>query len=251
MDGLVLEQEFLVVKSVEPGLHGDGLHEVVGFLAGETFVDEGGHDALREDDFIGYVYVFQHVVREDDEVFQDFAEAVEHVVQQNGGVREHDTLGGGVGDVALVPQGNVFVGAHHVAPEDARAPAHVLAADGIALVRHGGGAFLSFAKSLFGFAQFGSLPVANFHGHLLHSGADESQSGHVVCMSVALEHLRGDVGGVDAQLLADVVLHKRRCVGEVAHGPADLAAFHIGGGSFEAGHVALHLFVPQSPFQSQ
>ena len=52
-DGFVLGEELFVVLSFEPCLHGDGLHEVVGAFAGEALVDEGGHDALREDDLVG------------------------------------------------------------------------------------------------------------------------------------------------------------------------------------------------------
>ena len=85
-DGLVLGEKYLVVLSFKPSLHGDGLHEVVCAFAGEAFVDESGHDALCEDDFVGQVYVFQHVLWENDEVFEDIAEAVEHVVEQDGGV---------------------------------------------------------------------------------------------------------------------------------------------------------------------
>ncbi len=135
-DGFVLGEEFLVVLSFEPSLHGDGLHEVIGAFAGEAFVDEGGHDALREDDLVCQVYVFQHVLRENDEILQDVAESVEHIVEQDGGVGEHDALGGGVGDVALVPERDVLVGADHIAAEDSRAAAHILAADGVALVGH-------------------------------------------------------------------------------------------------------------------
>ena len=55
---------------------------------------------------------------------------------------------------SLVPERDVLVGADHIAAEDSRAAAHILAADGVAFVGHRGGAFLSFAKGLFGFAEF-------------------------------------------------------------------------------------------------
>ena len=200
---------------------------------------------------MGQVDVFQHVFWKNDEVLQDVAEAVEHVVEQNGGVGEHDALGGGVGDVALVPERDVLVGADHVAAEDSRAAAHVLAADGVALVRHCRGAFLTLAEGLLGLAEFRALPVAHFDGHLLHRGGDEGESAHVVGVAVALQHLRGDAGRVDAELLTDVVLHEWRGVGEVTHGTADLAALHIGGGHLETLDVAAHLLEPQRPLQTR
>ena len=250
-DGFVLCEEFFVVLSFEPGLHGDGLHEVVCAFAGEALVDEGGHDTLREDDLVGQVDVFQHVLRENDEVFEDVTEAVEHVVEEDSGVWEHDALSGGVGDVALVPERDVLVGADHVAAEDSRAAAHVLAADGVALVGHRGGSFLTLSEGLLGLAEFRTLPVAHFDGHLLHGGGDERESAHIVGVAVALQHLRGDTGGMDAELLADVVLHERWGVGEVAYSAADLAALHIGGGHLETLDVAAHLLEPQCPLQSE
>ena len=185
-DGFVLKQEFLIVEGFEPGFHGDGLHEVVGLFAGEAFVDEGGHDALCEDDFVGQVYVFQHVLREDDEVLQDVAETVEHIVEQNGGIGKHNTLGGGVGNVALVPKRDVLVGTDHVTAEDSGAAAHVLATDGVAFVGHCGGTFLSFSESFLGLAELRALPMAHLDGHLLHGGGDEREGAHVMCVTVAL-----------------------------------------------------------------
>ena len=197
-DGFVLGEEFLVVLSFKPCLHGDGLHEVVCAFAGEALVDEGGHDALREDNFVGQVDVFQHIFWENDEVLQDVAEAVEHIVEQDGGIGEHDALGGGVGDVALVPKRDVLVGADHISAEDSCASAHILAADGVAFVGHRGGTFLPFAEGLLSLAEFRALPVAHLDGHLLHGGSDERESAHVVGVAVALQHLRGDAGGMDA-----------------------------------------------------
>ena len=65
------------------------------------------------------------------------------------------------------------------------------------------------------------------------------------------QDLRGDVGGMGAELLADIVLDERGDVGEVAHGAAHLAGLDAGGSVLEALDVALHLLIPERPLEAE
>ena len=60
----------------------------------------------------------------------------EEVVGEDGGVGEDDALGGGVGDVALVPEGYVFEGDLGVGADDSGEAGDLFAGDGVALVGH-------------------------------------------------------------------------------------------------------------------
>ena len=248
---VVREQQGLVVEPLRPGLHGDGLDGIIGLLAGESLADQGVHHPLGEDDPVGPPDVPEHRLGIDRQLLQDPREAAEHVVQQLGGVGQDDALRRGMGDVAFVPEGHVLAGGGHVAAHDAGAAADVLAADRIALVRHRAGSLLPGAEGLLGLAHLRPLQVAHLEGHLLQGGGDDGERGHIEGMAVALQDLRGDVGGSDAEPLAHVVLDEGRDVGEVAHGAAHLARLDAPGGIAEPVQVALHFLVPEGPFEAE
>jgi hypothetical protein len=69
-----------------------------------------------------------------------------------------------VADVALVPEGDVFQRRHRVAAQHAREAGEAFPRDGVALVRHGAAAFLTFGR-LFSFENFGALQVAEPTAH--------------------------------------------------------------------------------------
>ena len=129
-------QERAVRNVVGPALGGVLLDQVVGVLTGHPGVNQLEQYPAGVNQAQGFVHVVLHPVREDVQVLDDLAEAVEHVVQQRRGVRQNHPFGTGVGDVAFVPEGHVFVGGHHVAPQDPGTAADVFGADWIALVRH-------------------------------------------------------------------------------------------------------------------
>ena len=66
-----------------------------------------------------------------------------------------------------MPEGNVLICSGHIAAHHAGTAADVLAADGVALVGHGAGTFLSLAEGFLHFMHFGALEVAHLHSHLL------------------------------------------------------------------------------------
>ena len=118
-------------------------------------------------------------------------------------------------------------------------------------MRHRAGALLPLAEGLFCFADFGPLQVAHFECHLLEGGSYEGKGAEIVCVPVTLQDLGGDVGGINAEMLADIVLDEGRDVGEIAHRAAHLAGFHALCRILEPFQVALHLLVPEGPFEAE
>ncbi|MNC49070.1 hypothetical protein D3C75_982200 [compost metagenome] len=150
-----------------PGLHRTRLHGIVGLLTAEAFVNQLGQDAAGERHSEGTVHVAFHILREHSQVLHDVAEAVQHIVQQHGRIRQDNPLHGGMRDVALMPQRHVLVGRHHVAANHARQAGDVLAADRIAFVRHRRRALLAFGKSFFHLADFALLQGTDFGSELV------------------------------------------------------------------------------------
>ena len=94
-----------------------------------------------------------------------------------------------------------FSSAATALPRSTRArPAEPFAGDGVALVRHGAGAFLALGEELLGFQHFGALEVAELGGPALDAGADQGQRADELGVQVALDHLRGNRRRAQAEL---------------------------------------------------
>ena len=89
-----------------------------------------------------------------------------------------------------------------VRPDHARQPANLLAGDGVALVRHGGGALLARGERLLRFPHLRALEVANFERDLLHRGRDDRERRKELRVAVALDHLGRDRRGLQARAVA-------------------------------------------------
>ena len=119
--------------------------------------------------------------------------AVLEIVDQDRRVRQDHALDGGVGDVALVPQGDVLERRLGVAAQHARETGDLLALDRVALVRHRRGALLAGAKRLLDLAHLGALQMAQLGGEALEAGAGERDRAQQLGVAVARNDLRGDV----------------------------------------------------------
>ena len=118
-------------------------------------------------------------------------------------------------------------------------------------MRHGAGALLALAERLLHLADLGPLEVAHLEGHLLQRGCDQRKRAYIVGVAIALQHLCGYIGGIDTELVADIVLDERRDIGEIADGAAHLAGLDACGRSLEALDVALHLLKPKGPLEAE
>src|ERR1700758_2978982 len=103
-----------------------------------------------------------------------------------------------------MPERNVFESSLRVRSDHAGQAADLLERYWIALVRHGGGSLLLFAEEFFGFANFGTLQVADFGRDLVERGGDHGQRGEIVGVAIALDDLRGDRGGFQSEAGANL-----------------------------------------------
>ena len=133
-----------------------------------------------------------------------------------------------MGNIAFVPEGDVFERGHGVAAQDAGEAAQFFAGDRVALVGHGGAAFLPGREILFDFEHFSALEVAELGGPAVDARPDEGDRLLELGVAVALDDLRGESGGNEAELAADHLFHARVQVGVGADGSregADADAF--------------------------
>ena len=139
----------------------------------------------------------------------DFGRFVQHVVHQDRGIGQDHALDRAVRDVALVPQRDIFERGERIRAHHAREAANLLARHGIALVRHGRAAALLAAKRLLHFANFGALQMADLERHALKRRRDNRERGKILRVAVALDHLRRNRRGGEAEPLADFLLDFR------------------------------------------
>src|SRR6266480_2183095 len=104
-------------------------------------------------------------------------------------------------DIALVPERHVLKRHDCVAANHAGQSAQPLVCDRVAFVRHGGAAFLAFAEKFFYFEHFSPLEMAEFRGPAIDARADDGESRHKLCVTVALHDLRRKRRGFQSELL--------------------------------------------------
>ena len=192
-----------------PGCHGVLLHNGVRVLAGDARVDEGQQHLGGEDEAAGLIEVGHHAGRVQLQAVDNADEALEHVVEGDEAVGLGDTLGRGVRNVTLVPQGDVIEGNLGVGLHDARQTADLLHGDRVALVRHGGAALLTLAERLLGLERIGLLQIANLGSDALAGGRGGGENAGEIGVMVAADNLRGQRVVNQTQVLADILLDKR------------------------------------------
>ena len=122
------------------------------------------------------VEVLAHALGVDDEAVDEPREAVEHVVEGEEGVGDHDALGGRVRDVALVPERDVLEPDLRRPRDDPREAADPLGGDRVALVWHRGGALLSLGERLLDLAHLGTGEVTDLEAEGIEGGGDQRRA---------------------------------------------------------------------------
>ncbi len=111
--------------------------------------------------------------------------------------------------------------------------------------------FCPARERLFDFAHFGALQMADFERDLFERRGEQRERGDPGRMAVARDHLRGDVGRLQAQARADFLFGFGADVAEGSDGARNFADAQIFGGGVQAREIALHLVVPQREFQAE
>src|SRR6266487_5840443 len=100
--------ELAEVRLLFPGAHRVPLDQPVGVVAAKPGVNEREEEAVAEDEPMTRLEIAPHALWIDDESAHDPGEPVQHVVEREERVRNHDTLCGRLGDIAFVPEGHVL-----------------------------------------------------------------------------------------------------------------------------------------------
>ena len=154
-------QQLAEVALLLPGRQSVALHQPVRLVSGQAGCDERQQDALAEHEPVRRVEVAAHALCVDHQPVHERCEAVEHVVEREKGIGQDDALGARVGDVALVPEGDVLETHDRRRSDDPGEAADPLGDDRIALVRHRRRALLPAAERLLDLAELGTGEVAD------------------------------------------------------------------------------------------
>ena len=190
------------VALLVPRLHRVPLHEPVRLGAAEPRLDEREQQPVREDEPVRGVEVPQHPLRIDDEAVDDPREAVEHVVEREERVRDHDPLGRRVRDVALVPERHVLEPDERRRAHDAREPRDPLGDLRVPLVRHRRRALHPGRERLLDLAHLGARQVPDLGREAVERRRDERERREQLRVPVARDHLRRDRIGLEPEPLA-------------------------------------------------
>src|SRR5438874_2091257 len=126
-----------------------------------------------------------------------------------------------------MPESYIFHGSNGVATQDPRQTTNTFTQFRIAFVGHRRGALLTGGKWLEGFADFGTLEMANLLGHLFQRTANQRQGSQKMRMAVALYDLAGDRGNTQAHLLTNILFYLRRNSSMGADWTGDFADGHL------------------------
>src|SRR4051812_37337416 len=148
---------FLFVKRA----HGVALDPFIRLLARNSPTCQLQQYGAGKDHAARTIEILFHPLRVDDHAADDPREAAEHVIEGDETVRQNHPLDRRMGDVALVPQRDIFERRHRVAAQQPRQSGDLLAPDRIALVRHRRRALLPFSERLLDLADFCFLQTAN------------------------------------------------------------------------------------------
>src|ERR1700677_2988641 len=154
-------------------------------------------------------------------------------------------------NIALVPEGHIFQRGDGVASQDACKTSQPFPGDGVALVRHGAGAFLALGERFLGFKNFGALEMAEFHGPAFDARADEGKRHLKLRVNIALNDLSSDGGRAQTELGADEILDFGR---EMRAGADSTGDFSDSAGfpdAHEAFLGALKFFAHEGEFKSK
>jgi hypothetical protein len=206
---------------------------------------------LRVDHAAAGVEVAEHALGVDLEAGQDAGQVAGHEGDERRGVRERDTLRGGVADVPLVPEGDVLQGRDSVAADQPGEPADALAEDRVALVRHRRGALLLASERLERLGNLAALEMADFEGDALHAGGGQRQGVHEGGVAVAAHDLRRGRVDRESQSAEDLLLDTgiERRVG--ADDATQLPGRDLGAGGPEAVQRAVQLGDPAGDLEAE
>ena len=82
-----------------------------------------------------------------------------------------------MGNIAFMPQGNIFKGSNGITAQQPCHTGDFFTGNGVAFMRHGRRTFLAGRKIFFSFADIGALEVADFGCHFFQRRTDNGDGG--------------------------------------------------------------------------
>ena len=154
---------------------------------------------MREEQTVRRPEVALHPFRIYDESVDDPGEAIEHVVECEKCVRDDDALGGGVGDIAFVPERHVLEADHRRGADNSRKPRDALGDLGVAFVRHRGRALHAGLERLLDLAHLRAREMTDLRRESVEGGCADRERRQELGVTVARDHLRRDRIGLETQ----------------------------------------------------
>ena len=185
------------------------MRQLVRVFALQPQVDQRQHDALRENQPFQTVQVVHHIFGIDQQLFDNARQTVQTEIQPYHRIGGDNAFVRRMGNVAFVPQSDVFHRGNGVRAQQPRQSRQIFGQHGVALVRHGGRSLLSRGKVFFGFADFGTLQVADFNRQTFNRRRDDADGREQNGVAVAGNDLGRNGFGGQAQFFRDVLFDTR------------------------------------------
>ena len=241
----------MIIQTFAPCTHSDRLNCIISLLTHKTLSNQSIHHTLSKNNLLSAINISQHLVREDNNIFQNTFKAVEHIVQQHSCIRQNNTLSSRVRNITFVPQSHVFCKCSHIATHHARTTTNIFRRNRITFVRHSRRTFLTLTKSLFHLMHLSSLQVTNLKSHLFERRSNHSQRSHIISMTIALQHLSRNQRMINAKVFTHILFDERRNISKITHSTTHLATLNISRSTLKTLNITFHLSIPQHPFQTK
>ncbi len=192
-----------------------------------------------------------HPLGSHDETLHEPCEPVEHVVDRQEGVRQHDSFGRGVRDVSLVPEGDVLEPDERISSDDPSQAADALRDDRVPLVRHGRRPLLALRERLLHLANLRACEVADLEREPVERRPDDRERRKKLRVAIALKDLRGRRSRLEPEGLARATLHLRGRGRVRPHRPRELPDSHSRERVVEPVSIALELEHPAEQLEPE
>ena len=150
-----------------------------------------------------------------------------------------------------MPEGNIFHGCQSITANQTGHTRNTLTGNRITLMRHSRGPLLTWAEIFLSLTDIGALEITNLSGKLFKGACYDSESSHVLSMTVTLNNLSSQRSRSNTQLLANQLFNLWINVGISTNSTGELTNGNNLLGMLHTLNVTVNLIHPESQLQAK